>query len=69
MRVAHEDAYELTALAVVATLIQYRQQARRPGLWTQAEFIDPAACFEFLRAHGVQVSVESSDGLDVPLLR
>jgi hypothetical protein len=62
MRVAHADAYELTALAVVATLVQYRQQARRPGLWTQAEFIEPAACFEFLRAQGVDVEFSSDDG-------
>lgn len=68
MRVAHEDAYELTALAVVATLVQYRQQPRRPGLWTQAEFVDPSACLEFLRAHGVQVGVQSSDGLQAQLL-
>jgi saccharopine dehydrogenase (NAD+, L-lysine-forming) len=68
MRVADPDAYELTALAVVATLVQYRQTPRRPGLWTQAEFIDPAACFEFLAAHGVHVRVETSEGPNVPLL-
>jgi saccharopine dehydrogenase (NAD+, L-lysine-forming) len=68
IRVAHADAYELTALAVVATLLQYRQRPRRSGLWTQAEFIDPATCFEFLRAHGVEVKVETAEGVVVPPL-
>lgn len=69
MRIAHRDAYELTALAVVATLVQYRQQARRPGLWTQAEFINPAACFEFLKTHGVEVMVDEQGGTDVAAVR
>jgi saccharopine dehydrogenase (NAD+, L-lysine-forming) len=58
LRIAHPDAYELTALAVVSTLVQYRQGPRRPGLWTQAAFIDPAACLAFLGDQGVQVKVE-----------
>lgn len=61
LRVAHPDAYELTALAVVATLEQYRQGPRRPGLWTQAAFVDPAACLAFLEAHGVEVRVAVAD--------
>ncbi len=69
MHIAHVDAYELTALAVVATLVQYRQQARRPGLWTQAEFIDPTACFEFLKAHGVEFRVDVHDRTDVAAVR
>lgn len=69
MRIAHRDAYELTALAVVAAIVQYAEQARRPGLWTQAEFLDPAACFEFLKAHGVEVTVDVHGGMDVATVR
>ncbi len=65
MRVSHPDAYELTALAVVATIVQYRQAPRRPGLWAQAEFIDPVACFEFLGAHGVHVSVDTGVSMSI----
>lgn len=63
MRLAHPDAYELTALAVVATLAQYRQGPRRPGLWAQAAFVDPVACLAFLGAHGVEVKLEAIEGL------
>ena len=69
LRVAHPDAYELTALAVVATLVQYRQGPRRPGLWTQAAFVDPAACLAFLEAHGVEVRVEAVEGPDAAARR
>ena len=69
MRIAHRDAYELTALAVVAMLVQYRQQERRPGLWTQAEFLNPGACLEFLKAQGVEVAVKVDTGTDVAAAR
>ncbi len=59
VRVSHKDAYELTALTIVATLIQYRIQPRREGLWTQAEYLHPKDCLDFLKANGVGVEINS----------
>lgn len=40
--VAHPDGYELTAIPVVAALLQYLDgSARRPGLWMMGHFADP----------------------------
>jgi saccharopine dehydrogenase (NAD+, L-lysine-forming) len=59
VRVSHQDAYELTALAVVGTIVQYRSLPRRVGLWTQAEYVVPEPYFEFLRSRSVRVSIAS----------
>lgn len=60
MRVSHQDAYELTALATVGTLVQYHTLPRKRGLWTQAEYVDPEAYFEFLKTRSVHVSITSN---------
>jgi saccharopine dehydrogenase (NAD+, L-lysine-forming) len=59
VRISHQDAYELTALAIVGTLVQYRSLPRRVGLWTQAEYVVPEQYFEFLRSRSVNVSIAS----------
>ena len=56
VRVSHQDAYELTALAVAGTLVQYRTLPKKGGLWTQAEYVVPEIFFEFLKTRSVQVS-------------
>jgi hypothetical protein len=54
IRLFHEDAYTLTAAPVVATLLRWRD-ARRPGLHTQAAFVDPGRFLEDIAFLGVTV--------------
>ncbi len=40
--VTHPDGYEMTAIPVVATLLQYLDGfARKPGLWMMGHVVDP----------------------------
>lgn len=55
LRVAHQDAYRLTALAVAGTLVQYRDGRRPAGVWTQGGYADPWPLLDFLQAHGAEV--------------
>lgn len=56
---SHEDGYVLTALPVTAALRQYLDgTARKPGLFTQAEIVDPASMFDDLVRMGVKWSME-----------
>ena len=55
VRVSHQDAYELTALAIVGTLMQYHALPKQAGLWTQAEYVVPETSFEFLKG-GIHLS-------------
>jgi len=42
LMLSHADGYVFTAIPVVATLLQYLDEAgRRTGLWTQAHFVEP----------------------------
>ncbi len=54
LRVAHPDPYYLTAAPVVAAIQQMRKNPR-PGVWTQAGFVDPAPFFETLETLDVTV--------------
>lgn len=57
MRLAHEDPYVFTALPAVACLLQYLEGGGKPGLWTQAHFVDPDRFIDDLRAMGVTVEM------------
>jgi saccharopine dehydrogenase (NAD+, L-lysine-forming) len=60
--VSHWDAYELTAIPAVATLLQYVEGAiRRPGLWQQGLLVDPRRFMADLERLGATVEY----GLDV----
>jgi saccharopine dehydrogenase (NAD+, L-lysine-forming) len=52
----HPDAYEFTAIPVVACLQQYLDGSiARPGLWLMGEAVDPARLLQDMEHMGVQV--------------
>jgi saccharopine dehydrogenase (NAD+, L-lysine-forming) len=52
---AHEDGYELTAIPVVALLMQY-ENIRKPGLYMMGHLPDPNRLFKDMEAMGATVS-------------
>jgi saccharopine dehydrogenase (NAD+, L-lysine-forming) len=52
--VEHEDGYELTAIPVVALLMQYNQ-IRQPGLHMMGHFAEPERLFNDIQRMGVRV--------------
>jgi len=59
--VEHEDGYELTAIPVVALLIQYGQ-IRKPGLHMMGHLAEPEGFFRDLERMGVRVRTSIDDG-------
>jgi saccharopine dehydrogenase-like NADP-dependent oxidoreductase len=59
--VAHPDGYELTAIPVVASLLQVLDgSARRRGLWMMGHLVDPARLMQDMASMGAQVAVQAS---------
>ena len=55
--VAHPDGYELTAIPVVATLLQYLDgSANKPGLWMMGHLAEPERLMKDMQKMGVQVT-------------
>lgn len=55
--VAHLDGYALTAIPVVAALMQYLDgSARRPGLWMMGHLVDPVRLLADMGGMGVEVT-------------
>jgi saccharopine dehydrogenase (NAD+, L-lysine-forming) len=54
-RIEHKDGYELTAIPVVALLMQY-EQVRRPGLHMMGHLAAPDRLFDDMQEMGVRVS-------------
>ncbi|HLF74150.1 MAG TPA: saccharopine dehydrogenase NADP-binding domain-containing protein, partial [Anaerolineales bacterium] len=54
-RIEHEDGYELTAIPVVAFLLQYNQ-IRRPGLHMMGHLAEPDRLFNDMEGMGVRVT-------------
>jgi len=55
--VAHPDGYELTAIPVVATLLQYLDgSARKPGLWMMGYISEPARLMKDMERLGAQIN-------------
>ncbi len=54
----HEDGYLFTAIPVVACLLQYLDGSiRRPGLWTQANLVEPGRLMKDMERMGVEVRI------------
>jgi saccharopine dehydrogenase (NAD+, L-lysine-forming) len=57
--VAHPDGYELTAIPVVAALLQYLDgSGRKPGLWMMGHLAEPVRLMKDMEKMGVQVQIE-----------
>lgn len=58
--VSHPDGYELTAIPVVACLLQVLDgSARRPGLWYMGHLAEPVRLFMDMQRMGVEVKITS----------
>ncbi len=56
VRIEHADGYELTAIPVVAYLLQYMDRsARCPGLHLMGQLAEPARLFEDMQKMGVRI--------------
>jgi len=61
--VSHPDGYELTAIPVVACLLQYLDgSARRPGLLMMGHLAEPVRLFKDMERMGVTVTTPLSPG-------
>jgi saccharopine dehydrogenase (NAD+, L-lysine-forming) len=59
-RIEHPDGYELTAIPVVAYLLQYMDgSARHPGLHLMGQLAEPLRLFEDMQKMGVRIIVET----------
>jgi hypothetical protein len=64
-RIAHPDGYEMTAIPVVAYLLQYLDgTARKDGVHMMGHIVEPARLFNDMQKMGVQV-LESLDLLSI----
>jgi saccharopine dehydrogenase (NAD+, L-lysine-forming) len=55
--VSHPDGYEITAIPVVACLLQYLDgSARRPGVWMMGHLVDPGRLFSDMRRMGIRTT-------------
>ena len=61
LRVSHRDAYALTAIPAAATVRQLLA-APRPGVWTQAAFVQPRPFFESMQELGVSIELNGVSG-------
>lgn len=69
--VSHPDGYELTAIPVVAALLQYLDgTARKPGLWMMGHLVEPNRLLKDMAKMGVKCITSfqsnSNDNLLVP---
>jgi len=54
--VSHKDGYELTAIPVVAALLQYIDGlGRKPGLWMMGHLVEPVRLFSDMEKMGVRI--------------
>jgi len=58
--VAHDDGYAITAIPVVATLLQYLDgSVRKPGLWLMGHVVDPVRLVADMDSLGARVTIDA----------
>jgi hypothetical protein len=58
--ISHADSYELTAIPVVACLLQYLDgTVRRPGLWMMGHLVEPLRFYNDMEKMGVKISSDT----------
>lgn len=59
----HEDGYMFTAIPVVACLLQYLDGSiKQPGLWTQANIVEPSRLISDMEHMGIEVKIQNKQG-------
>jgi saccharopine dehydrogenase (NAD+, L-lysine-forming) len=59
----HEDGYMFTAIPVVACLLQYLDGSiKNPGLWTQANIVEPNRLMSDMERMGIEVKIQNKTG-------
>jgi hypothetical protein len=57
----HQEGYVFTAIPVVACLLQYLDGSiRKPGLWTQANLVEPDRLIRDMERMGIEVEIRMS---------
>jgi len=63
--IKHNDGYMLTAIPIVACLLQYMHGGiKRPGLWYQALIVEPAQYLEDMQRMGANIKILSGNEVD-----
>ena len=63
----HPDGYEITAIPTAACLLQYLDGTiRTPGLWLQANLVEPTRFMSDMQRMGVEIQITSSPQETVP---
>ncbi len=58
---SHPDGYAFTAIPVAACLLQYLDGSiRKPGLWTQANLVEPQRLMQDMQRMGIEVQIQDS---------
>ena len=62
IKLYHEDGYVLTAIPMVACLLQYLDGwIEKPGLWMQANIVEPNRMFDDMERLGVAVEINNNN--------
>jgi saccharopine dehydrogenase (NAD+, L-lysine-forming) len=63
IQLSHQDGSYFTAIPVVACLLQYLDGSiRKPGLWLQANIVEPNRFMQDLKRRGIDVKVQDRSG-------
>ena len=61
IKLSHEDSYLLTAVPVIACLLQYLDGSiHKPGLWYQANVVEPKQMLKDIERLGITVEIQKS---------
>jgi saccharopine dehydrogenase (NAD+, L-lysine-forming) len=62
VKIAHESGYVLTAVPAVACILQYLDGSiKKPGLFLQANIVEPKRFLEDMKRMGIEVEIDDSE--------